>query len=133
MMNLPRWAIPHAITMKRPTNPRELMILRNSLRDLGLAKLYSIPWNVTSESYVRDFDYLEKQTECQGTIRGKPELWSTDVIGKAFDCPSEGEIHISQRNSFCASYFNGDKDHSHGWLSLIHISEPTRLGMISYA
>jgi len=107
--------VPQAVAVKRPTNPRELLTLRNSLKDLGLSRLYSITWNVTCDTYTRDFHNLEQQPEYQGTIRGKPELWTTLVIGKAFNCPSEGEIHISQRNSFCASYFNGAKDQSHGW------------------
>jgi len=101
--------------VKRPSRPLEVTQLKQTLRELKLSKLFLIPWNVMEDSYVKDMSTGVREAEFRGTIRGRPELWTIEMVAKAFDCPMEGETHISQRKNFNEPYFTGVKDPKHGW------------------
>ena len=83
---------------------------------MGLEYLLRIPWHVQSEGFVRDFEEGARQKKrFKYTVRAKPDQWTWDFIGRAFQCPSQGHPGFSQRHSLCVSYFEGSINSSHGW------------------
>jgi len=47
--------VPKVLDVRHPTRPEEIAVLREALEVLGLSKLWSIPWDICSASYLEDF------------------------------------------------------------------------------
>ena len=112
----PTAAVPRPVEVRRPTSPGEIASVREALNVLGLGKLWSIPWDITTSIYLEDFaEGARVEDSAPNTVRGKPDTWTVDFVGNAFKCPAFGVKNLSQRDTTGNSYFDGGKDPSHGW------------------
>src|SRR5450759_1321398 len=110
------YAIPTPVHISIPEDPEQLTLLHEALWRMGLQYLLRIPWNVQLESYVKDFhNDAPVRRRFRDTVRGESDRWDWDFIGRAFQCPSEGQKGFSQRHPLCVPYFSGPIDPSHGW------------------
>ena len=101
--------------MKRPESLSEFIDLEASLESMGLEKLLFLPWNIQSVSYVQDF-MVNTEPQSLFELRGdRRKLEDIDFIGQAFQCPTDGMKGMLQRNDLHESYFDGQKNLSHGW------------------
>jgi hypothetical protein len=69
-----------------PEKESELEELIDDLRWMGCEGLLQKPWNVRSESTLREFKY-ERGNQWERTTRQDPEKWTAKVWGRVYGFP----------------------------------------------
>jgi len=98
-----------------PEKESELEELIDDLRRMGCEGLLQKPWNVRSESTLREFKY-ERGNQWERTLRQDPEKWTAEVWGRVYGFAlRKGEGWAHRKDSFYVGKFRGEHDSKDGF------------------
>jgi hypothetical protein len=98
-----------------PKDESKLEELIEDLRRMGCDGLLGKPWNLRSESTLREFKY-ERGNQWIQTFRQDPERWTAEVWARVYGFAlRKGEGWANRRDSFYVGKFRGDHDPKDGF------------------
>src|SRR5450759_1426176 len=120
-----------AVNPSVPTDEKKKEQLLEDLIRMGCRGLLAEPWNLRSAAMAQEF--LEhRANQWEKTLRCDPDRWTADVWAEVYGFRKEGPKLAGRTDHWIDGKFrspiNSKDGHAVDDLSLIHISEPTRLG-----
>src|SRR5450759_1222736 len=114
-----------------PKDDKEKEQLLEDLIQMGCGGLLAEPWTFRSEVMAQEF-LAPRANHWEGTLRLDPDRWIADVWAEVYGFRKEGHKLAGRTDKWIDGKFrspiNSKDGHAVDDLSLIHISEPTRLG-----
>jgi hypothetical protein len=97
-----------------PTDVLEYEALSKNLIRMGCSGLLNRPWGFREEHMVRDL-IGELSNEYNGTIRGRPEVWTKETWGLVYRFQNGGSGLTGRREDFTSREFSGKANPKEGF------------------